>query len=77
MFCWAITDSAGNYTIDTSSTVQQGSSTSWQLFFFTCNPGVRSLDGRACVNPTAGYPVQGTNLFVLSSVVRKDWAVHH
>jgi len=76
-FCWGITDSAGNYRIDTSGNISTGSSTTWQLYFFTCNPGVRSLDGRSCTSPTAGYPVQGTDQFQIQAVVRKDWAVHH
>lgn len=76
-FCWAITDSAGNYTINTSSVITPGSNTMWQLYFFTCNIGVTSLDGRRCTTPTAGYAPQPTDQFMISSVVRKDWAVHH
>ena len=49
----------------------------FQLFFFTCRVGVTSLDGRACTNPTPNYPVQGSDTFALSGVVRKDWAIHH
>jgi hypothetical protein len=75
--CWAITDGSGNYTIDSSSVVTPGSSTQFQLYFFTCNVGVRSLDGRSCTSPTAGYPVQASDTFVLSSVMRKDWSIHH
>lgn len=76
-FCWAITDNSGNYVIDSSSVVTPGSATQFQLYFFTCNVGVRSLDGRSCASPTAGYPVQASDQFPLSSVLRKDWAIHH
>jgi hypothetical protein len=73
--CWAITDSAGNYAINGDGTVQPGSQ--WNLYFFTCNPGVRSLDGRTCTNPTPGYASQPSNTFTLSgNVLRVDWAIH-
>ena len=72
--CWAITDINGNFTINAASTVEAGST--FQLYFFTCRAGVRSLDGSTCVNAAPGYAAQSTDLFPLSVVVRKDWSVH-
>lgn len=69
-FCWAITDSSGNYAINGDGVVSPGQ-TDWQLYFFTCTVGA------ACTNPTPGYPVQGTDKFKLTGgVIRKDWPIH-
>lgn len=71
--CWAITDINGNYAINGNGVVQPGST--FQLYFFSCRPLIVSLDGHVC-SPTAGYPVQASDQFTLTSVIRKDWAIH-
>lgn len=72
--CWAITDASGNYAINGDGVVDPGGR--WRLYFLTCVTGTRSLDGSACTNPTPGYPVQSSDEFQLSGVIRKDWAIH-
>lgn len=75
-FCWAITDSSGNYAIKGDGVVSPGQ-TDWRLYFFTCVSGVFSLDGSSCTTPTPGYRVQGTDTFKLTGgVIRKDWPIH-